>query len=190
MRVCCDVSVFNREHGCVFVCCGCWNSIRQMGLFRVLSLLPKKGPICFSIFANNTHQYVHCISIFLKFFPFTCLVFVLSLPFAAIGYSHWWKQNAPEPLSQPENELEKLNGGVLQVSRERRKREPSVQVFYCRDYSVQLDSETESWSRQPGSRWRKERTEMIHLYRGSPRADWVRAVWFSKWHEHLSFKYH
>lgn len=123
MRVCCDVSVFNREQRlCVYVClvcCGWWNSIRQMGLFRVLSLLPKKGPICFSIFANNTHQYVQHISILLTFFSihFSCFCFFFAFCF------HWlqplMKTNRTwAPFTATKWTWETHNRGVLQVSRE------------------------------------------------------------------------
>ena len=126
--------------GCMRVCWGGWNSIRQMGLFRVLSLLPKKGPICLSLLPT-LHINMYSTYPFYLHSSIQLFCFCFSLPFASIGYSHWWKQNAPEPLSQPENEL---NRGVLQVLRERRKREPSVRGFHCRDYSVQLVSESES----------------------------------------------
>lgn len=163
-----DMSLFNREHGCV--CWWCWNSIRQMGLFRVLSLLPKKGPICSSllptIHINMYSTFPFCLhfSIHLPWF------FVLPFAFCFRSLQLLMKTKSTWTLSQPENELEKHNSGVLQVSRERRKREPLVRSFYCRDYSVRLDSKSESWSRQPGPRWRKKRTEMIHLYCGSLRA--------------------
>lgn len=153
----------------VCLCWGCWNSVRQMGLFRVLSLLPKKRPICFSLLPTiHINMY--------STYPF-CLHFSIDLPCFCFFFAfcfNWlqplMKHNAPEPLSQPVNKTEKHNRVVLLVSRERRKREPIVQGFYCRDYSLRLDSESESWSRQPGPRWRKERTEMIHLYWGSLRA--------------------
>lgn len=153
-----------REDGCVSVCWGSWNSIKQMDLLRVSSLLPKKGPNMPLSLANRTQQYAEHISIW----PFTCFL-LFSFCFASMSSSRWRKQNTPEPLSWPQNEPEKQNRAALWVSRERRKREPSARGFYSRDYSARLDSEGESRSRQLGPRRRKERAEMIHLYCGSLR---------------------
>lgn len=153
------------------VCWGCWNSIRQMDLFRVFSLLPKKGSNMFFSFANSKHQYVEHISIRLtifhslvySFFLF-CLFVLLPLVTAAdesrthLSPFHGHKMNRRDKTG--------LHCGF---SRERRKRDPLARGFYSRDYSARLDSEGESRSRQPGPRRRKERTEMIHLYRGSLR---------------------
>lgn len=54
-----------REGGCVSVCWGSWNSIKQMDLLRVSSLLPKKGPNMSLFLANSTQQYAEHISIWL-----------------------------------------------------------------------------------------------------------------------------
>lgn len=72
------------ERVCARLCWGCWNSIRQMGLFRVLSLLPKKEPICSSLLPtiNMYSTYPFCLHSSIRLF-FSA--------FASIGYSHWLK---------------------------------------------------------------------------------------------------
>lgn len=117
MGVLCMMWVFNRVHGYVCVCWGCWNSIRQMDLFRVLSLLPKKGPNMFLSFANSTHHmYIHTYIYICRVhihFAYDLLFTCFSFCFSSISYGHWWKQNAPEPLSQPQNKLERHNRAAL-----------------------------------------------------------------------------
>lgn len=82
-----DMSVLNRQRGCGCMCVfieGCWNSIRQMGLFRVLSLLPKKGPICLSLLpTKRINMY--------STFPF-CLHFSIDSPCFCFFFAfclHW-----------------------------------------------------------------------------------------------------
>ena len=91
-----------------------------MGLFRVLSLLPKKGPICFSllptIHINMYSAYSLCLHFSIDSPPFSFFLCRLLLWFQPLI-----KHIAPEPLSHPENETEKHNTGVSLVWREPKK---------------------------------------------------------------------
>lgn len=131
------------QHMCVCVCVywDCWNSIRQMGLFRVLSLLPKKGPICSCILPtidiNIQHAYIFL-------FNSACFYFY-SLPFSSVGYGCWWKSKCTlTPFTS-----QKMNVSVRPRCFRGEKHEPLVRGCYCRDYSVRLDRESRSGRRQP-----------------------------------------
>lgn len=104
---------------------------------------------------------------------FPCFLF--ASPFAAIGCSVDKSRMHPNPFYRQKMNLRNTTGIRNSVSF---KREEKVWVlhwiFYCRDYAVL------AWQRKhtEAASTEKERTERIHLYRGSPRDSWVGAVCF------------
>ena len=152
------------ERVCARLCWGCWNSIRQMGLFRELSLLPKKGPICSSLLPtiNMYSTYPFCLHSSIRMF-FSAFCFHRLQPLIKT-----WMHLSPF-------HSHKINSGnTTRVYCRFQERGKSVNL-YCKAFTAGitmfgLTAKSESWSRQPGPRWRKERTEMIHLYRGPLRA--------------------
>lgn len=149
---------------------GCWNSIRQMGLLEYYLYCQRKDQSV-SLFCQQYTSICTAHFHFAYIFSLTCPVFLFFFlsflpPLVTAVDENTMHLN---PFHSQKIKLRNTTGVYCWFQEGGEKREPIVQGFYCRDYSVRLDSESESWSRQPGPQWREERTEMIHLYCGSLR---------------------
>lgn len=176
-----------REDGCVRVCWGSWNSIKQMDLFRVSSLLPKKGRNMSLSFANSTQQYAEHISIWLTIFHslvFSLFLFVL-LPLVTAA-------------DESRTHLSPFQGHKMRETRQgcivRFEREEKAWTFGAR--LLQQGLLCLAWQRGRVT----EQTDGASAEKGENRDDppvprlsegrLSQSCVVSKWHEHLGFKNH